>query len=173
MVSISYKQYSSLIKLCTGLVEIIALIGITIVATPPVAAILPLLAVVGYLLQRVYLRTSRQVRIMDLEAKAPLCTHFLESLTGIITIRSFGWLSAYRERNEEFLRRSQLPFYMLLAIQNWLSLVLQLVVAGLITCIVGLAVGLRSKVDTGYLGLALVAAVRIFFFQMRRSVRSG
>jgi ATP-binding cassette subfamily C (CFTR/MRP) protein 1 len=50
---------------------------------------------------------------------------------------------------------------MLFAIQNWLSLVLELVVAGLITCIVGLAVGLRSKVDTGYLGLALVAAVQI------------
>jgi ATP-binding cassette subfamily C (CFTR/MRP) protein 1 len=122
---------------------------------------LPLLGAVGYLIQRVYLRTSRQVRIMDLEAKAPLCTHFLESLAGIVTIRSFGWISAYREKNNKFLLRSQVPFCMLFAIQNWLSLVLELVVAGLITCIVGLAVGLRSKVDTGYLGLALVAAVQI------------
>jgi ABC-type transport system involved in cytochrome bd biosynthesis fused ATPase/permease subunit len=135
-----------------------------------VAAILPLLGAVGYLIQRVYLRTSRQVRIMDLEAKAPLCTHFLESLAGIVTIRCFGWLSAYREKNNRFLLRSQVPFYLLFAIQNWLTLVLQLVVAGLITCIVGLAVGLRSKVDTGYLGLALVAAVRIPILQMRRQL---
>lgn len=96
---------------------------------------------------------------MDLEAKAPLCTHFLESLAGIVTIRAFGWSSAYRNKNNVYLDQSQVPFYLLFAIQNWLNLVLQLMVAGLITVIVGLAVGLRSKVDPGYLGLALVAAV--------------
>jgi ATP-binding cassette subfamily C (CFTR/MRP) protein 1 len=96
---------------------------------------------------------------MDLEAKAPLCTHFLGSLAGIVTIRAFGWASAYRKKNSMFLDRSQVPFYLLFAIQNWLNLVLELMVAGLITVICGLAVGLRSKVDPGYLGLALVSAV--------------
>lgn len=96
---------------------------------------------------------------MDLEAKAPLCTHFLESLAGIVTIRAFGWSSAYRKKNSEYLDQSQIPFYLLFAIQNWLNMVLELMVAGLITVIVGLAVGLRSKVDPGYLGLALVSAV--------------
>jgi hypothetical protein len=58
-----------------------------------------------------------------------------------------------------YLDQSQVPFYLLFAIQNWLNLVLELMVAGLITVICGLAVGLRSKVDPGYLGLALVSAV--------------
>ena len=132
---------------------------ILVLATPPVGATIPILGAVGYMVQRVYLRTSRQVRLMDLEAKAPLCTHFLESLAGIVTIRAFGWSSAYRNKNNVYLDQSQEPFYLLFAIQNWLNLVLQLMVAGLITVIVGLAVGLRSKVDPGYLGLALVAAV--------------
>ena len=134
------------------------------------AALLPLLGVVGYLIQRVHLRTSKQVRVMDLEAKAPLCTHFLESLAGIVTIRSFGWLSTYRERNNELLLGSQVPFYVFFAIQNWLNLVLELVVAGLVTCVVGIAVGLRSKVDTGYLDLALIAAVRTSILETRRPV---
>jgi hypothetical protein len=56
--------------------------------------------------------------------------------------------------------QSQIPFYLLAAIQNWLSLVLELAVAGMITMIVGLAVGLRDKIDPGYLGLALVSTVR-------------
>ena len=104
---------------------------------------------------------------MDLEAKAPLCTHFLESLAGIVTIRAFGWSTAYREKNRRYLNQSQVPFYLLTAIQNWLSLVLELVVAGLITALVGLAVGLRSKVDPGYLGLALVSAMDLgFSFRM-------
>jgi ATP-binding cassette subfamily C (CFTR/MRP) protein 1 len=141
------------------LVSVICTLGIVLAATPPIAAIIPFIGLAGYLIQRVYLRTSRQVRLMDLEAKAPLCTHFLESLAGIVTIRAFGWSSAYRKKNKKHLDNSQAPFYLLFAIQNWLGLVLELMVAGLVTVLVALAVGLRSKVDAGFLGLALVSAV--------------
>ena len=134
--------------------------AILVVATPPVAATIPFLGLVGYAIQRVYLRTSRQIRLMDLEAKAPLCTHFLESLAGIVTIRAFGWSSAYRKKNDMLLHQSQIPFYLLSAIQNWLNMVLELMVAGLVTVLVGLAVGLRGKIDAGYLGLALISTVR-------------
>jgi len=106
-----------------AILTVISQIAIAVVAAPPMSATIPLLAGVGYLIQRVYLRTSRQVRLMDLEAKAPLCTHFLESLAGIATIRSFGWVSAYRRRNNERLDQSQIPFYLLSQIQNWLALV--------------------------------------------------
>lgn len=98
---------------------------------------------------------------MDLEAKAPLCTNFLETLAGIATIRAFGWTDAFRARNRQLLDDSQVPFYLLQAIQNWLRLVLELMVAGLVVILVSLAVGLRSRVDPGYLGLALVGAVRL------------
>ncbi|KAL5433031.1 hypothetical protein PMIN06_011810 [Paraphaeosphaeria minitans] len=129
------------------------------IATPPVASTIPVLGVVGYCIQRVYLRTSRQVRLMDLEAKAPLCTHFLETMAGLVTVRAFGWGEAYRKRNDKLLDQSQVPYYLLTAIQNWLTLVLELVVAGMITMIVGLAVALRTKIDPGYLGLALISAM--------------
>ncbi|KAJ4289146.1 hypothetical protein N0V90_011488 [Kalmusia sp. IMI 367209] len=138
-------------------------IAIMSIATPPVAATVPILGVVGYLIQRVYLRTSRQVRLMDLEAKAPLCTHFIETMAGIVTVRAFGWVSAYRKRNEILLDQSQVPFYLLAAIQNWLTLVLELMVAGIITLVVGLAVGLRNKIDPGFLGLALISAMDLGF----------
>ena len=42
-------------------------------------------------LQKYYLKTSRQMRLLDLEAKSPLYSHFLESLTGLVEIRAFGW----------------------------------------------------------------------------------
>ncbi|KAF2450312.1 P-loop containing nucleoside triphosphate hydrolase protein [Karstenula rhodostoma CBS 690.94] len=129
------------------------------IATPPIAATIPVLGVVGYCIQRVYLRTSRQVRLMDLEAKAPLCSNFLETLAGVVTVRAFSWGEAYRKRNDRLLDQSQVPYYLLAAIQNWLTLVLELVVAGMITMIAGLAVGLRTKIDPGYLGLALISAM--------------
>jgi ATP-binding cassette subfamily C (CFTR/MRP) protein 1 len=100
---------------------------------------------------------------MDLEAKAPLCTHFLETLAGITTIRAFGWATKYHQRATELLDTSQVPFYLLFAIQNWLKLVLELMVAGIVTVVVGVAVVLRDKIDAGYLGLALVGVMDLGF----------
>lgn len=100
---------------------------------------------------------------MDLEAKAPLCTHFLETLAGITTIRAFGWSAKYCQRSNELLDTSQVPFYLLSAIQNWLKLVLELMVAGIVTVVVGVAVALRDKIDAGFLGLALVGVMDLGF----------
>ncbi|KAL1981835.1 hypothetical protein VTN96DRAFT_2080 [Rasamsonia emersonii] len=53
------------------------------------AVCVPFLAVVLSFVQLYYLRTSRQVRLLDIEAKAPLYTHFLETVRGISTVRAF------------------------------------------------------------------------------------
>ncbi|KAK6428202.1 hypothetical protein LTR95_015657, partial [Oleoguttula sp. CCFEE 5521] len=52
------------------------------------AAMMPFLIAVVYVLQKVYLRTSRQMRFMDLEALAPLTTHVQETVAGVATIRA-------------------------------------------------------------------------------------
>jgi ATP-binding cassette, subfamily C (CFTR/MRP), member 1 len=91
-----------------------------------------------------------------LETKAPLYSHFIESLNGLVTIRAFGWAEAYKNKNLRLLDASQKPFYLLLCIQRWLILVLDLVVAALTILIITLAVALRSKMNSGFLGIALV-----------------
>ncbi|GAW18308.1 hypothetical protein ANO14919_077830 [Xylariales sp. No.14919] len=120
------------------------------------AAVLPLVIFVLYLIQRFYLRTSRQLRLLELETSAPLFSHFIESLSGLVTIRAFGWTREYTNKTNKLLDQSQKPFYLLLCIQRWLVLVLDLVVAGLAVLLVGLAVALRSKINPGFLGIALV-----------------
>ena len=152
---------SAWVNVAWELFACLAQVGIIATATPPVTAVIPFLIGVSWLIQRVYLRTSRQIRLMDLEAKAPLCTHFLETLAGITTVRAFGWSEAYRRKSNKLLYDSQVPFYLLSDIQNWLKLVLELTVAGLVTTIVVVAVVLREKVDPGYLGLALIGTVSI------------
>jgi ATP-binding cassette subfamily C (CFTR/MRP) protein 1 len=91
-----------------------------------------------------------------LEASAPLLSHFIETLSGLVTIRSFGWTQAYTARNRHLLDNSQKPYYLLLCIQRWLVLVLDLVVAGLAVVLMGMSVALRSKLNAGFVGLALV-----------------
>ncbi|XP_044715562.1 ABC transporter domain-containing protein [Hirsutella rhossiliensis] len=60
--------------------------ALAIVALPYFAAVIPLMAGVLYFLQRFYLRTSRQLRLLELESKAPLYSHVLETIDGMISI---------------------------------------------------------------------------------------
>lgn len=47
---------------------------------------LPACAGLVYVIQRVYLRTSRQLRFLELESRAAVLSTFLESVSGIPTI---------------------------------------------------------------------------------------
>lgn len=113
-----------------------------------------------YLIQKVYLRTSRQLRLMDLETKAPLYSLFEESLSGLATIRAFNWQEALNNRNHELLDRSQRPFYLLFAVQRWLTLVLDLVVAAVAVLLMVLVVQLRGTMAAGGVGLALLNVIQ-------------
>ncbi|GKU18087.1 unnamed protein product [Fusarium langsethiae] len=139
----------------------IAKAGLLAASTPYIAATFPLLGAVYFYLQRTYLRTSRQLRLLDLEEKAPLYTQFLETLSGLATIRAFGWGSAVVEANHALVDRSQRPFYLLMIVQRWLVLVLDLTTAALALLLVGLAVRLRGEVDVGLTGVSLVQLISL------------
>ncbi|KAM0247924.1 hypothetical protein ACHAP5_003708 [Fusarium lateritium] len=139
----------------------IAKAGLLAASTPYIAATFPLLAAVYFYLQRGYLRTSRQLRLLDLEEKAPLYTQFLETLSGLVTIRAFGWGDAIIQANHDLVDRSQRPFYLLIIVQRWLVLVLDLTTAALALLLVGLAVRLRGEVDVGLTGVSLVQLISL------------
>ncbi len=134
-----------------------ALIGI---ASPFTATSFPVVIAVVYLIQLFYLRTSRQLRFLELESKAPLYTQFTEMLAGLATIRAFGWQSQIESHSRDLLDRSQRSFYLLYAVQRWLTLVLDLVVAGIAVLLIVLVVMLRGKISPGYVGVALVNVIQ-------------
>lgn len=120
--------------------------------------IIPTLIIL-YIAQKVYLRTSRQIRFLDLEAKSPLYTHFAETLTGLSTIKGFGWQIQFLEECLRRLDNSQRPYYLLFCIQRWLNIVLDLMVAILAILLTALAITLRGSTDPGRLGVSLTAII--------------
>ncbi|KAK8028838.1 hypothetical protein PG991_005894 [Apiospora marii] len=128
-------------------------------ATWYLAISFPILVGVIYCLQKAFLRTSRQLRLLDLEEKAPIYTQFIETLGGLATIRAFSWGGPSTDLNHELVDRSQKPFYLLLMVQQWLVLVLDLIVAALALLVVGLAVRLRETVSIGFTGVSLVQLI--------------
>ncbi|KAL3441173.1 P-loop containing nucleoside triphosphate hydrolase protein [Aspergillus insuetus] len=108
-----------------------------------------------YVIQKVYLRTSRQLRLLEIEAKAPLLSHFTDCLSGLVTLRAFGWQDAMEEKNLKILDYSQRPFYSMYSAQRWLTLTLDLVVAGIAIVLINLVVALRGSLNAAYVGVAL------------------
>ncbi|KUJ11330.1 ABC transporter [Mollisia scopiformis] len=123
-------------------------------SSPYLAISYPFIFVILYVIQKFYLRTSRQLRLLDLEAKSPLYTHFLDTIRGVATFRAFGWVQEGIDLNNRLLDNSQRPTYLLAMVQRWLGFALQVVVAVLAVAIVTLATQLRSS--TGLTGASLV-----------------
>ncbi|WZH49537.1 P-loop containing nucleoside triphosphate hydrolase protein [Fusarium acuminatum] len=119
----------------------------------------PVMILILWFIQRFYLRTSRQLRLLDLEAKSPLYTHFLDTSKGIATIRAFGWTEENIRHNHLLLNESQRPMYLLAIVQRWLYLTLNVVVAVTATALVGLITQLR--VSSSVSGASLVTLMTL------------
>ena len=129
------------------------------VASTYAAIAFPAIILAIYFIQKAYLRTSRQLRFLDLEAKSPLYSTFVECLGGLSTVRAFGWQNELEKRNRELLDRSQRPYYLLYAIQRNLTLILDLVVAAIAVMLIVLVVELRGTINAGFVGVALVNVI--------------
>jgi ABC-type multidrug transport system fused ATPase/permease subunit len=120
---------------------------------------LPILLLTVFLIQKFYLSTSRQLRLLDLEWKSPLYTALTETIDGLATIRAYGWSGAFER---EFLSRlddSQRPVYMLYCTQRWLGLVLDLIVAALALLLMALATQVPGISSGPALGVAMVSVL--------------
>jgi ATP-binding cassette, subfamily C (CFTR/MRP), member 1 len=112
-----------------------------------------------YYVQSFYLRTSRQIRHLDLEAKSPLYTHFSETLSGLVTVRAMGWKQDFIEENNERLNKSQTPFYLVYCLQRWLNIVLDFFVCYIATVLVAVAVLTRDSTSKSAIGLAMLNVI--------------
>jgi len=144
----------SLINLCIDVFIALGMAAIVATSSPYVLVAYPFMMGAVFGIQKFYLRTSRQLRLLDLEAKSPLYTHFLDTIKGVATFRAFGWTAASIAENNGYLDTSQRPAYLLAMIQRWLLFVLNAVVAVVAVVVVALATQMRA--NEGFTGASLV-----------------
>ncbi|KAI0859592.1 putative ABC transporter [Xylaria cubensis] len=146
---------SALATLVTQIFKLLMQIVLLCVAEKWLALSLPICMAVVYVVQKVYLQTSRQLRFLELEARAGVFSSFLESIEGLETIRAFGWSRAVIRENILRVDDSQRPEFLLLCLQRWLNIVLDLLAAAIATSVVAIAVGFRGHVSGAQVGIAL------------------
>ncbi|KAF2434166.1 hypothetical protein EJ08DRAFT_730870 [Tothia fuscella] len=122
------------------------------------ALIIPPLIAVLYFLQAYYLRISRQIKSLDLEARSPLYQQFTETLEGITTIRALGMQEWLRRNFWTRLDESQKPYYLLLSLQRWLNIVMNIIVGVTGMLLVTLTCLSRTS-NAGNLGVALTTVL--------------
>jgi ATP-binding cassette, subfamily C (CFTR/MRP), member 1 len=83
------------------------------------------------------------------------------------------------EKNIELVDRSQKPYYLMLMIQKWLALVIDLIIAALAVLVVGIAVKMRASISPGFAGVSLTQIISftgylkmllLFWAQMETSI---
>ncbi|RDK38396.1 hypothetical protein M752DRAFT_286421 [Aspergillus phoenicis ATCC 13157] len=121
---------------------------------PVMLVTIPPCYILVYLIQKVYLRTSRQLRFLDLDSRSRLYTNFLDTTRGVTTIRAFGWQDKFATENIQALDTSQKPYYLLLCLQCWLKVVLDCIMAIIAIGLITLTVVYRNSTGAD-IGLAL------------------
>ncbi|KAH7381027.1 ABC transporter [Cadophora sp. MPI-SDFR-AT-0126] len=130
--------------------------GILLAVVQPLMAItLPFTFIAVYFIQKFYLVTSRQLRFLDLETKAMLNSSFLETLEGVATIRAFRWQQAFVEDNIAKLDQCLRPWYMMMCLQRWLNVAMDLIVLCIAMLVISLAVAFKGTTTGGQIGIAL------------------
>jgi ATP-binding cassette, subfamily C (CFTR/MRP), member 1 len=140
--------------------DVIAATVIIVIGAQYSAAMIPFIIGVLYLLQKFYLRTSRQMRFLDIETKSPLYTLYTETLAGAVTVRAFGWEDVFLDEHQRRLDHSQKPYYLMLCLQRWLSVVLDLLTAGMAVAVVAFAVLFTGTSSSSAIGLAFLNIVK-------------
>ncbi|KAH7257946.1 P-loop containing nucleoside triphosphate hydrolase protein [Fusarium tricinctum] len=144
----------SLLNTVIQFFDVITMAIVVAVGTPWLAISYPFVFAVIYMLQMFYLRTSRQLRLLDLEAKSPLYDHFLDTIRGIATIRALKLGDKEIFHNQNLLDTSQRPAYLLAMSQRFLASSLNLMVMVMAVGVVTLATQLRT--NSGFAGSSLV-----------------
>ncbi|KAL3444260.1 P-loop containing nucleoside triphosphate hydrolase protein [Aspergillus insuetus] len=145
----------ALIGAVIAFIQCIAAMGVIVSSSNYLAATIPGLFILLYIVQMFYLRTSQQLRVLEIETRAPLLSHFMETIQGLVSLRAFGWASHYTGRHHSHLKVAQQSAYLLFCAQIWLTLTLDIIVAALAIILVSVAVTVRNS-SAASIGLALV-----------------
>lgn len=138
-----------------SLVWLVALFGVVMLGSIYMSIFVVPMLVFVFFLQKWYLRTSRQIRHLDIQSSAPMNTHMIEMIDGAATVQAYGWQSKYQAHGMDLLNTTMKPNYMLRVIQMWLDMVLNLFVSGIVITLIVLCISLPSSTSAGGIAVAM------------------
>ncbi|KAK3182574.1 hypothetical protein K4F52_006023 [Lecanicillium sp. MT-2017a] len=159
MTIIAQKLPEAFLNAAYATISITVDLGIIASGAKYAAAIIPVFVIVLLIIQHYYLRTSRQLRLLDIESRSPINTLFMETTQGIRHIRSFQWQEKFKASLFNSLDNAQVPYYYVFCVQRWLALVMDLCTWAIATVLISLALKFMGMTNESAVGLALLNLV--------------
>jgi ABC-type multidrug transport system fused ATPase/permease subunit len=108
-----------------------------------------------FILQRFFLKTSRQLKRLMSINRSPINSHLEETLSGLTTIRAFGVQQGFEAEYEAKIDELQKTRYPEILSNFWLFIRLQLISMFMIAAVALVVVLQRDTIDPGSVGLSL------------------
>jgi len=147
------------------------LIFISVVQPWFLAGVVPLMAAY-FLAQRFYRRSYVELQRTDATTRSPVYAHFSETLTDVDTLRAYGRAGEASGRSAALVDANHRAFFALKSADQWLSLRLEVVGAGLVTLTAVLAIAGKGKLSPSLAALALSESLDVVGF-LKYAVMSG
>uniref|UniRef100_T1JB97 ABC-type glutathione-S-conjugate transporter n=1 Tax=Strigamia maritima TaxID=126957 RepID=T1JB97_STRMM len=147
--------------LITHIMHVVATVYIITNNTRAFGLLVPPLSILYYLIQKVYLCTSRQLKRLEAISRSPIFAQFSETVTGLSTIRAYKKEKEFIKQTEEAIDTNQILTYPRIAVKRWLALRLDFIGQIVVFSSGAFAAYNRENVPPGIVGLTISYAVQV------------
>eukprot|EP00041_Stephanoeca_diplocostata_P028197 m.790864 g.790864 ORF g.790864 m.790864 type:complete len:1581 (+) comp23327_c0_seq3:295-5037(+) len=124
------------------------------------AAVVPL-AIMFYLIQRYYVRTSRQLKRLESVSRSPIYAHFSETLSGVSSIRAYDKSVLFVNENENKVDYNLQAYYPSVSSNRWLAMRLEFLGSCIIFFTAMFAIIEDTNIDASSVGLSITYAMSV------------
>uniref|UniRef100_A0A1Q3FS39 ABC-type glutathione-S-conjugate transporter n=2 Tax=Culex tarsalis TaxID=7177 RepID=A0A1Q3FS39_CULTA len=141
--------------------ELMTTLAVIIFATPIFAAAIVPIGILYYLVQRVFVATSRQLRRLESVSRSPIYSHFGESIQGTQTIRAYGVQERFIGLSEAHVDFNQVCKFPSMIANRWLAVRMEGLGNFIVLFVALFAVWGRESMSPGMIGLSILYALQI------------
>jgi ATP-binding cassette subfamily C (CFTR/MRP) protein 1 len=143
-------------------------LGVICATTPVFIAVLLPLAVVYMYIQRLYLRSNRELKRLESISRSPIYAHFGESLGGLSTIRAFQQQERWAWENEHRVDNNMKAAFPSIHANRWLGIRLEFM--GALVVFTTASLSILTVINGGGLTAGLVGLTMSYALQITQSL---
>lgn len=143
------------------LLQVLSTVIVICFSFPSFVLIVFLLGIIYYLVQRIFIITTRQLKRLESNTRSPIFSHFSETLSGSSTIRAYNCTNRFISHSNSLIDCNQSCVYTNVIANRWLSIRLEYF-GNLITAVTALfSVYHKGSITSGIVGLTISYSMNI------------
>ncbi|CAG7833092.1 unnamed protein product [Allacma fusca] len=141
--------------------QVLATLVVISYSTPIFITVVIPIGLLYYIVQRMFVASTRQLKRMESVSRSPIYSHFGETITGASTIRAYGQNERFIMDSETKVDHNQVAYFPSVVANRWLQVRLESVGNLVILFAAFFAVMGRETLDPGTVGLSVSYALQI------------